>query len=1130
MASKENLTVHIGRTINQMQINVIDVTPSTALLITPGTVPCLRRMTVAGELINPALIPMWVNEVELLNAYGLSENTQVNWRREMILGQNPQNIGRPSDTTTAFVLVPGTTKLAPLLVPGELCLGGHQLAVHYLNRPEKTAEAFIPNPFAPGRLYRTGDMVITHEDGSIEMVGRIDFQVKVNGQRVEPGDSNTIIQSHAPVYTSSVVSAQINGERVLVAVVVPKRESNWSELRSALKDLLQQHIPSYMMPTYWLCEKELPLNVNGKVDIPKLSKYVEGLGREHLLRYSSDHYHQPHTNGYNNGLVSSEANGQQNGSVEDILTEDQAALREIWASILSLPVERISPHDLFQSLGGTSLNAIRVSSQASQSGLRVSVPDILRLPLSEIKLQKKQVKTTESSTTNAPFSLLPNNSNFNRDNAEDAFPTTSLQEGLLMDSLMGNSTYIYRRYYRIQGKQLDEVLDALKEMASYHPVLRTTFVSNKTSYLQVIRKTANLSWQNLDMTPQEFSALPKRTVDLGGEFIHFAGLQGNILAITVHHALLDYWSNSFFVDDMVATLLGKPLVIRPSFANFIQYTLTQQKDSEVGKFWQETLRDAIPSLLGGRTSENNIVRALVNPNLLGFAAENKVSVGALIYAAWAVVLSLHTIQQDLIFGVTLSGRDVPVEGILKISGPTVTTVPFRVQIDADTSAVDLARKIQEDMWEISPKAQYGLRNILRAAGPKTALYDTVVNVLVREDVSSSTDTYSILDPCPPHEPNYLDQTMLEAETTSGGLELRLLSSIPSQRASFILGNVVETLNAMLGDTLRPIKDISPTSAKERKFLDSLSLTRPVQQGQLAHSLLERMAVKYPERCALHHISGQRLSYAEFHSAVASMASYLRTLGVETGDVIPLCLQKSVNTLIAVFGVLKAGAAFTPLDPKNPPARNEFIVSDVAATLVITDSHNASRFASFSGDVINMDQIEMRLQDKSTATLVIPELTPDNLAYIIYTSGSTGLPKGVQVSHRAVAASMEGMKEACNVTKEWNVLWFLNYVFDASYFDVFTVLGAGGTISIADQDTMINDLAMCVNKCNVTQLMITPTISKLLSPEKVPGLRTLLVCGEPITPEVVSVWATRMEVYNGYGGFCTLSPIPFPYYY
>lgn len=622
LASKDNLSVHIGRTINQMQINVIDVTPSTALLITPGTVPCLKRMTVAGELINPALIPMWVKEVELLNAYGLSENTQVNWRREMVLGQNPQNIGRPSDTTTSYVLIPGTTKLSPLLVPGELCLGGHQLAVRYLNRPEKTAEVFIDNPFGPGRLYRTGDMVVVHEDGSVEMVGRIDFQVKINGQRVEPGDSNTIIQSHSGVYTSGVVAADIGGRKALVGVVVPKEgATDRRHLRSELKELLQQQIPGYMIPTYWLFEDELPLNINGKVDIPQLTKYVETLGRDRLLQ--SFTYHDDER---------PDANGHEDSGNMKELSFSQLQLRDLWGSILSLPTARISSHDNFQSLGGTSLDAIRVASKANELGLVITAPDLLRLKLREITPLVKEVKTNEFELGPAPFSLLPNNSRLDRESLEDAFPTTAAQESFLSDSLMGSPTYIYRRYYHINNKQAMDFFAVLQDLAHRHPVLRTTFVSFKTGFLQVIRKTANVSWKVLDVTAEQFSASHKQPMELGGNFVLFALLRGDVLAVTVHHALLDYWSNTFLMEDIVAAGLGQAPVPRPSYANFIQHTRSLDH-GEMKAFWQKKLQNLEPVMLDGRDADNTIVSASLDDDIEGLSQTSKVSLGFLVYAA-----------------------------------------------------------------------------------------------------------------------------------------------------------------------------------------------------------------------------------------------------------------------------------------------------------------------------------------------------------------------------------------------------------------------------------------------------------------------------------------------------------------
>lgn len=1122
LASKENLTVHIGRTINQMQINVIDVTPSTALLLTPGTVPCLKRMTVAGELINPALIPTWVNELELLNAYGLSENTQVNWRREMVLGQNPQNIGRPSDTTTSFVLVPGTTRLSPLLVPGELCLGGDQLALHYLNRPEKTAEAFIDNPFGPGRLYRTGDMVVAHEDGSIEMVGRIDFQVKINGQRVEPGDSNTILQTHPDVSNSSVVAAEISGRKSLVAAIVAKTGSalEWPRLRSELKDLLAQHIPSYMMPTYWLLQTELPLNVNGKVDIPRLTKDVQALDRDSLLSSSTDSHSQA-------------LNGVSQEERTTHLGEPAQKLCEILAGILKLTGARISTSDsTFQELGGSSLDAIRVSTKAFQDDIEVSVPDILRLPLHAL-LEKAKALREKAHADVPQFSLLPKNASARKmDYVEDAYPTTSLQDSFLADSLRGASTYVYRRYYRLKGISPQDVQKGLESLIPRLPLLRTTFILNKTSFLQLIRKTVPaLSWDDLpQVTAREYSTLEKRSMELGGNFVHFASLRDGILAVTMHHALFDYWSNNFLIDDLSNVLSGKPLLQRPAYVDFVNHTMKLQttEAEELKKFWREKLDGVLPTVMGQTTSENSVVEAVLAQDVQHIAASHNVSIGSLIYAVWAVVLSMHSGRNDVLFGATLSGRDVPVQGITDMAGPTIATVPFRVQLDTETSLLDLARAIQDEIWEVAPKAQFGLRNIVKEANLTAKHYDTLVNVLIKdtEAVESGLEN-GLLVPCEPHEPNYVpDHTMLEAEAMNGrGLRLRLLSGLTHAKASLLLGNVAETVKIFLERPDIRISDIVPTSTEELKFLDSQSNVRPTEPGLTAFTLVDRIIEQYPEKTALQELSDatrkRALSYRQFGDAVDRLARYLRTKGAKKGDIIPICMRKSINTLIAVFGVLKAGAAYTPLDPKNPRDRNDFITRDVGATITITDSTHGDVFESFAGEVINLDTVDTT-SDINTFTGELLEPSVRDLAYVIYTSGSTGLPKGVQVHHGAVGASTEGMIEACSIDNKWHVLWFLNYVFDASYFDVFTVLSSGGTISIADQDTLMQDLAGCVNAFGAEQLMITPTISKLISPEQVPTLKALLVCGEPITPEVASVWATRMDVYNGYGMLALLT--------
>ncbi|KAI5867000.1 hypothetical protein GGS23DRAFT_553089 [Durotheca rogersii] len=936
------------------------------------------------------------------------------------------------------------------------------------------------------------------------MVGRIDFQVKINDQRVEPGDSNTIIQTHSSVLNSSVVAASLDGKKALVAVIITKsNELEWSDLRNQLKELLKKHIPSYMVPTYWLRQEGLPLNVNGKVDIPRLVRHVQDLGRDYLLNFStgsSTHQSLP--------------NGQLNGHSIPSETEYRGSkLRDILAEVLSLPPSRISSDDTFQELGGSSLDAIRVSSKAHEHNLEISVADILKLSLRDLLNQTKPRETALSGLSTEPFSLLPPTAKLDRTGVEDAYPTTPLQDTFLANTLQGNTTYIYRRYYRVKGHHINVVKNGLENLLEQHPILRTTFVLNKTSFLQVVKKDVPLSWETLDITVEEFSSAKKRPMELGGPFVHFTSLRDGVLAVTMHHALFDYWSNSFYLDDLAAVLAGKSLQERPSHAHFVQHLLRQNKD-ELQSFWKSRLEGSYPCILGHMTEDNTLVSAELHEDVQTFASANKVSLGSLIYAAWAIVLSLHTNQSDVVFAATFSGRDTPVPGILKMAGPTITTVPFQARVDPDISLLDLARSIQGDMWECAPHAQLGLRNILKSSGHSSAPFDTMVNVLIKDSEGGAAKSIDILEQCAPFEPNHVEYTMLEAEPTEGVLKLRLLGSLTRIKANLLLGNVLETIKAILEKPSSFVGQLSPTSAEEEVFLNSISIEHPTTPNLFAYSLTEHMIARYPEKTALEDISGAKLSYRDFGIATNQLARYLGARGVGKGDIIPICMRKSISTLVAVFGILKSGAAFTPLDPQNPKDRNEFITKDVGAKVTITDSIHSGVFDAFSGEVINFDTLDTSSLDNSK--VVLHNHSPQDLAYVIYTSGSTGLPKGVQVSHGAVAASTEGMIEACRVDHQWHVLWFLNYVFDASYFDVFTVLSSGGTISVADQDTLIADLASCVNRFGVTQMMLTPTISKLIAPDDVPTLKTLLVCGEPITPEVVETWATRMDVYNGYG--------------
>lgn len=334
-------------------------------------------------------------------------------------------------------------------------------------------------------------------------------------------------------------------------------------------------------------------------------------------------------------------------------------------------------------------------------------------------------------------------------------------------------------------------------------------------------------------------------------------------------------------------------------------------------------------------------------------------------------------------------------------------------------------------------------------------------------------------------------------------------------AETLLGRFVQIVGGMIGNpegvAAQMSNEVSSVYEDSAEEIPRLATSYP--EFGLAHAAFESFAASTPSKTAIRTASGEMLSYAELNGKANSFAAWLISEGVQHGEMIPLYMEKSTETLISILGIIKAGASFTPLDPLNPHDRNAFIVKDVEAKRIVTDEHNRSACASFGVEMIITE--DMELPSDSSQNPVIPELTPESVIYAIYTSGSTGLPKGVLVQHSAVTASTEGMIEATAVTSDWNALWVLNYVFDASYYDVFTIFSAGATLCLAPQDELLSNLASYINDLEIEQVMLTPTITKLISggPAEVPGLKVLNVCGEKIDVNILN-WAQSVDVYNG----------------
>ena len=988
LARKANLTVHTARTINNMEVNSIDMTSSAATLVEPDSVPSLRRIVLGGEMASPSVIQKWAHRVELLSSYGLSECTQLNWRYALRSDASLRTIGQPFDTTTSYILTPGTTDLSPLLVPGELCLGGSQLARGYLNKPRETEHRFIDNPFGKGRLYRTGDMAVRHADGSVELMGRIDFQVKINGQKVDPGEPNSFIQTYKGVKESVVVPALVNSKLVLVAVIVSDTDSDWESLVADLRLFLSIRLPLYMIPSFWVTMSELPLNSNGKVDMSAIRSTVEDLGQSGQL------------------LPERPKNG-----IQDDFTDNEIVVRSLWAKVLSIAESEISRRDSFISLGGTSLEAIQVVSQLqSEHSLSLRVEDIiLGESLSRVAQAAQNQFEGKADNQPTPFALLKERHSLETfgmgmSEVEDAYPVTPFQEAAIANTMMGGTSYIYSRSYSFDGYSRETIKDALITLMRSERNLRTTFVPEGMSFLQVVQKTVDLPWETSGLEVKEYMQQQiSKSMRVGELWWKAAALHGNVLVITAHHALFDFWSNEFLLQDLNSLLLGAPLAQRPAYSRYVEY-LQRQDDAPMRNFWNKYLAGAASSKLGSNSAPENTVTAEVGHDLKSTASNLKVTPSVLLYAVWAIVLSSVCCTDDVVMGVTLSGRDVPVSDILQMSGPTLLIAPLRVKVNKSSSLAEHMENVQSGLWEIAKHAQYGLRNILKASGQSKELFDTMANFLIKIPSHMRQDGLRAL---PENNLGTVEYTKLELHNADLN-RVTLCSTLEPEYAQSLADTVADILKAACDRPISVIEELNrrqsvaniangfdstlqatghdniQSGIHEKKYEDPVSTLKYGSEYDLAQSALQRIAITYPSKTAVEDYSGNKITYAGLSIKINQLGHLLRAKGVVLEQIVPMMLEKSINSIVAMFGILVAGGAFLPLGPDNPRERNLGILEDSGSTIVITDRLNAKFFNDTKYEIVVIDDVEW--DTIAIRREVVPGLKPDCLAYVIYTSG------------------------------------------------------------------------------------------------------------------------------------------------
>ncbi|MFG3027365.1 non-ribosomal peptide synthase/polyketide synthase [Streptomyces sp. NPDC048253] len=1096
----------------------------------PGWAGGLRRVFSSGEALSGAAARRWhdLTGVPLHNLYGPTEAAvDVTYHAYDGASDTTVPIGRPVWNTGLRVLDP-CLRPVPDGVPGELYLTGVQLARGYHRRPALTAGRFVADPYAgePGaRMYRTGDLVRRRPDGTLDYLGRTDRQVKLRGNRVELGEIEAALTRHPAVARGAVV---VRDQR-LVAYAVPaaKTAVDPAELRAALADAL----PAPLVPEAYVVLADLPLTPSGKLDQAALpAPEAERAARR-----------------------------EPSGPLERQLTE-------IFAAVLG--IEDAGPDDDFFRLGGDSISSIGVAGRARAAGLDLSPRDVFthRTPAA-LATAAGAVTAAPSAAPAAAFTLTDAEHARVRALAApaavaDVWPLAPLQEGLFFHSAYDEGALdVYTVHETFDfATRLDtgRLRAAVRTLLARNPGLRAGFTSEGLDRpVQFIAEVPEVPLDEVDLSRlpaaeqdvrlQELTDAERdRRFDLSAPplfrllLLRLGAQRGDRLVIGRHLILWDGWSAWLFLDELFALYEtggdANALPRRGSYRDYLSW-LEQQDDTAATAAWRAALAGLDEPTLLAPAAADGLEPVIPDQLDLRLSAElgdrlretgraHGLTLNTLLNAAWGLTLASATGRPDVVFGTTVAGRPSEVPDVGDIIGLFLNTVPTRIVLDPAEPVLALLRRIQGERLDLMPYEHLGL-GVLQAETGHRKLFDTLFVLRNNDteerlaDLRTRHGATAVANVDATHYPANLVITPGRriAVTLTHRPDL-----VPAERARTLLDRFALLLDRLGADLTVPVGSLDPLLPAEHEALrrESAASRVPGPEDTIA-DLLAAQAGRTPDERAL--VFGERtLTYTELDAAVNRMARLLIERGAGPERVVALGLPRSLDMVVALFAVLRTGAAYLPLELDHPADRLSLMLADARPLLLLT---TRAVSATLDGDMARVLLDDPDTGDELAGLSDTPvrlRFSLEHPAYVIYTSGSTGRPKGVVTPYRGLTnMQLNHQKEifapaiASAGGRRLRIAHTVSFAFDMSWEELLWLV-EGHEVHVCDEE-LRRDAEALVAYCErhrVDVVNVTPTYARLLIEQ---GLLTghvppLVLLGGEAVPE--TVWTALRDTEGTYG--------------
>jgi amino acid adenylation domain-containing protein len=1109
--------------VDRFGVNVMQIVPSQLAILLehvdrPGRGSSLRVFVCGGETLPRALQRSCFARLpacRLQNHYGPTEATieSTVWTCIPDDDEPYACMGRPTPNTCVYILDRAGGPV-PIGVPGEMTIGGPSVSGGYLGMDQLTAERFPPDPWSPeagARMYRTGDRVRYRPDGTLEFLGRVDRQLKIRGVRLEPGEIEGALMTHPAIRRAIVTIIHRAADKRLAAYVVPAADRPRPTI-SELSAIARDRLPREMVPSLFAVLDALPTTATGKVDV--------------------------------NALPPIQENGEAPDATAVAADAIERELLAAWSEVLGRDVTSTDA-DFFE-LGGHSLLAVKVLARVRVSrDIEVSVRSFFDDPTVRglaAAIRRSTREEQEGVATPPPP-------------ARTAPVSRSMAALRFLERFADVGIYNVPTAVRVRGHLDGEGLDAaVADLVARHEALRSRqadldgqpvweLLGPEEGAIVVVRH--DVRGRSIEEVRARIGIEASRPFALAEEpplrvAVWQLGPEDAVLAWTVHHTVADGWSSGAIIPRDLATAYRArvrgadpglpPVIMGPvQYYSWLAARTTPERDAMMVDAWAQVLEGApaeitFPSLVVATAQHDHRgaripldLGATLSARVRSAAARARLTPFALLFAAFAVVLSRYSGERDVVVGTPLAGRNHP--AVEDTVGHFVNVVPLRVDVDSDLTAVELGRRVQDALIGAVERSDVPLDQVVARVSPERragvnplfqttfALYNGALNELalpgaVVEPVAVDPGTAAF---------DVSVQLIDADEVVTGYLEYAT-ARFDATMMQRVASGFARTVEAIARHPDRRLAELDYMSEDERRQVLrwGTRALAPSRDAGVIHHRIAAHADQAPQAVAVSQGSTQ-LTYAELDGRANLLAQRLLELGAQ-GTLVGLCLHRTPDVAVAMLGILKAGAAYVPLDPAYPGERLAYMLADSAARIVVTTTELADRIA-FSGACLCLDSESAGSHDRGRPAV---RVEPGDLAYMIYTSGSTGRPKGVEIEHGPVTRVADWWGESFGPQDRAVVVAGASICFDMSVLEILCPLMNGDHVEIAEGPLAVLDAAA---SASATLLIATPSaMAEMIRRGPVPpSVRVVNLGGELVPAELIArLSRPGVEVRDIYG--------------